>query len=147
MAWVVGIGFFLLLLFAFPKQMGILIALCAMVVAVVVLYEQFERADKQRLAARIMTVAMYSEARCSKEYPIVVETTNRSSKTIKKIYFDLQGYRENHSDTVLSSFTTSDRIMKPGESYVSCYKMPYGFNHPSQRWLSWRAKVSRAEPL
>ncbi len=141
MAWVFGIGIGLFLLFAFPKQMGVLILL--LVVGAAGLFgfdylQQQKRAEEYRKREESITLsAAYDMGRCSAEFPIFVEIRNGYTETIESLTFELGGYREGHSSTIYKGLSyTSDRILAPGETYTACWTQPsldYGAQETPQR--------------
>ncbi len=121
MVWVVGIGLGLLLLFAFPKQMGALIVLLVLAGAGLFgfLYLQDQqRAEEYRKREESITLsATYDAAGCSAEYPILITIRNNYTQTIESLTFELGGYREGYSSPVYQGHSyESDRIMAPGDT-------------------------------
>ena len=64
MAWVIGIGIFLFLLFAFPRAMGGLIVLCGLAIGGFLLWEKLERDNRARERAAI-SITPGCPARCA----------------------------------------------------------------------------------
>lgn len=152
MAWVVGIGIGLLLLFAFPKQMGALILLIVMAGAglfgFIYLQDQ-RRAEEYRKQEESITLsAAYGAGGCSAEYPILITIRNGYTQTLESLSFKLGGYHEGYSSPVYQGLSyTSDRIMAPGDTYTACWTKPslrYGAQEVPPEGLTWRASYSYA---
>lgn len=152
MAWIVGIGLALFLLFAFPKQMGIVILL--VVVGAVGLFGYFYLEDQRRAEEyrerqeSIVLAASFDVAKCSAEFPVLVEIRNGYTETVQSLTFELSGYREGYSSPVYRGLSyKSDRIIAPGETYVACWTQPdldYGAQAAPPQSLTWRATYSYA---
>ncbi len=150
--WVFGTGIGLLLLFAFPKQMGavILLILLAGVGLLSFLHLQDQqRAEEHRKREESITLsAAYGAGGCSEEYPILITIRNGYTQTIKSLTFELGGYREGYSSPVYQGLSyTSDRIMAPGDTYAACWTQPsihYGAQEAPPEGLTWRASYSYA---
>lgn len=152
MAWVVGIGIALFLLFTFPKQMGAVILLLVVAGAGVGgwLYIQDQQlAEERRQREESITLsAAYDIAGCSAEFPILISIRNGYTQTIESLTFELGGYREGYSSPVYEgSSYKSDRIIAPGETYTACWTQPsldYGAQETPPAGLTWRASYSYA---
>jgi uncharacterized membrane protein len=124
MAWVIGIGIFLFLLFAFPKQIGFII-LC--IVGVCIFYyvkAEHDSKRKSELISMIKHRAAADSKLCSDpNYPISVGFLNDTNKTINRISFILSSKREGFSSNISTSYLDSDKILKPNEGYVNCWSL------------------------
>lgn len=139
MVWVVGIGIFLFLLLAFPKQIGAVILLIIVAIGALYFYLYQGQQARARKNAMILATAGADQA-CGSEYPLQIKFTNTTSETLLKVNFDLYGYRPGYSDAVVSSYLrSSDRIMKPGDVYSACWRYPeeYGkrVDHTGLDWV------------
>ncbi|WP_324134765.1 hypothetical protein [Bosea sp. (in: a-proteobacteria)] len=151
MAWVAGICIALFLLFAFPRQMALLIVLLVVaavaVVALVSESNQKAAASRAREMALVEITARGDMAVCSDPlYPVVVAFVNRSpDRILNAVSFSLKAFRPGFSDPVLTAYALrSDRIMRPGETYLSCWAKPVG-QFPAgftAQNLSWAAEKS-----
>jgi hypothetical protein len=61
LAWVFGLGVALFLLLAFPKQVGVLVAIVLLVAGLAVGYSWLEAKEKQRRLDKLTVVARYAE--------------------------------------------------------------------------------------
>jgi hypothetical protein len=152
MVWVFGIGIGLLLLFAFPKQMGAVILL--ILLAGVGLFGFLHLQDRQRAEEyrkreeSIALSAAYGAGGCSAEYPILITIRNGYTQTIESLTFELGGYREGYSSPLYQGLSyKSDRIIAPGDTYAACWTQPslyYGAQEVPPAGLTWRASYSYA---
>lgn len=152
MAWIVGIGIALFLLFVFPKQMGIVILVVIGGAAALFGYlylEDQRRAEEYRERKESITLeASYDLTKCSTEFPLLVEIRNGYTDTLQSLTFEINGYREGYSSPVYRGYSyKSDRIIAPGETYVACWTQPgldYGARATPPQSLNWRATYSYA---
>lgn len=151
MAWVVGIGVFLFLLFAFPRAMGGLIVLCGLVIGGFLLWEKLERDNRARESAAISIIVSYDLERCSSDFPLFVGVVNGSDRTLEAVSFGIEGHRTGFSRAVYDSGYlgySSDRIVSSGDGWGNCWSLPrqaydvseqtLSLNPPST--LTWSAK-------
>ncbi len=127
MAWVVGIGIFLFLLFLFPRPVISLIILCAVAGGALFLY--YYLGDKRRGSkiAGIDITVNYNIPKCSKDYPLEIRIKNNSGSTINKIRFNLAGYREGFSEPIYGTGYDkyeTDKIIPIGKTLWMCWKIP-----------------------
>lgn len=144
MAWVVGIGLFLLLLFAFPKQVGVLIGLVCLIAAGIGLYIYLQNEMAARERAKISAFASVYPSCSDPNFPLLIDFTNNSKKRVMKIFFDIRGYREGFSDAIAGDYSrSSDRIIEPGASYTSCWTYPNTYGRQIDfTGLKWTVEVN-----
>ncbi len=128
-ASVLAVAFFVLLLLAFPRRMMILLAVVAVVGVVIasVLFgvEAYQNQQRERLNNGLQFVVYFDTRDCMAEYPLRVEITNRTDRTMNAVSFTLSGYRKSYSKPLRSEYTSNyDRIIGSRESYVSCWRVP-----------------------
>lgn len=148
MAWVIGIGVVLFLLFAFPKQMGaVLLLLLAVGGGVLgwIFYSDSQRLEEyKRIKESVSMSATFDAVRCSTEFPIIIKINNRHTETLISVSFGISGFREGYSAPVYkASYLTSDRIISPGQSYETCWAVPslvYGAAAAQPETLNWKAE-------
>lgn len=141
-AIIVGI----ILVFVFPKQMGILVAVVVIAIGAIYLYLYVDENNrKKQIEAVSISVAFNAEA-CSEEYPIAVNFKNGSKKTVEKIRWNIGAYRPGYSDNIVNYGTYSgeystpyetDRILSPGQTFGLCYKAPLLKSGASQSEVTW----------
>lgn len=127
-AWVLGVGIGLWLLFRYPKKMGITIAV---VVALAtagagVLYWVQSTATRNHEAevATLKTKARADSSVCTDPaYPIAVAFHNTSNRILEYVTFNLEARRPGYSSAVYSNYQTSDRILQPDDVYTSCWSL------------------------
>jgi|TARA_R110001583_G_scaffold167075_1_gene319894 hypothetical protein len=146
MVWIaIIIG--IILLFAFPKQVGILIAVIVIGSGATYLY--FEEQDKQRerqIDAVTITIT-FDKKSCSQEFPLLVSIINGSKNIVEKISWNIGAHKRGHSNNVVdygysSEYSTpysSDKILNSGQRFSVCYKTPSisGKHLPNE--LDWSA--------
>jgi hypothetical protein len=151
MVWVVGIGIGLLLLFAFPRQMGAVILF--LVVGAGVLFgfiynAEQQRAEEHRKKIESITISAAYDPGCEAAFPILISIRNGYTQTIQTLTFELGGYREGYSSPVYRGLSyKSDRIITPGQTYTACWTQPgldYGAQEAPAASLTWRASYSYA---
>lgn len=135
---------FVVLLLAFPRQILLIcgLGIAGVVGLLVMMHENGER-NARKLEALLADVEMairYDVNACSAEYPLNITTTNRSKDlTIKEIEFVVGAYKPNHSNLIVKTGEwTSDRIIRPGQSYGSCWKVPYTAEKVDPATLEWK---------
>jgi hypothetical protein len=156
MAWVLGIGVSLVLLFAFPKQMIALLVLAAVAVGGFLYLMHLEDVRRieanERDRAQVAIRAKADSKICNDpRYPVMVELSNRSSsRTLNSVYFSLAAHKPGYSGSVVNNTHTSDKILAPGEKYVDCWsldswvKPPEGYTYDMLQWdastnsVTWR---------
>lgn len=137
MAWVVGIGIFLLLLAAFPRFTIGLVALAGL--GIFAIFTATNTANKRAAERRAMVVvsAGYDVQRCAPDYPVAVTITNRAPSTVSSTSFTLKGYASGHSDPIYDSGYgqyRDDRIIEPGNAWATCWTVPRrAYNVSEQR--------------
>ena len=151
MAWVVGIGIFLFLLFAFPRSMGALIVLCGLAIGGFLLWQKLEIDNRARERAAISITVSYDLERCSSDFPLFIEIVNGSDRTLEAVSFGIEGRRTGYSEPLYDSGYlgySSDRIIASNDGWANCWTLPrqaYGasdqiiaLNPPDT--LTWSAK-------
>jgi len=129
MGWIIGLlafVVFLVFLFKAPKQtIGCLVVIVTIIAvgwyALVTKPEQ----DRKRLNEQVVVTVVYDEEKCSKDYPLAVYIHNKSNKTVTKVEWDFNAYRPGFSSNLAGyQYYSSDKILKPGESWFVCYRLP-----------------------
>lgn len=70
---------------------------------------------------------------CSSEHPLAVTIHNKSPQTVSYTRFRIAVMKEGYSSNlaIRSDSVTSDKILKPGESEITCWSMPELRAHPT----------------
>jgi len=129
MAWVVGIGFGLLLLFVFPKQTIAVVIGLAVVGGLLLYIEQrnnsryYQAREEER---RAIEVTAKVDSRCDDpKFPLFIGVVNRGKKALMKTSFDVKAFRPGYSDPVVSTLLyKSDKIVEPNEGWGTCWSLP-----------------------
>jgi hypothetical protein len=127
MAWVIGIGIFLFLLFAFPRAMVGLIVLCGVGIGGFLLWDKIKTDERARLRAAVTVTVTHNIERCSPEYPLFIRIQNGSEDTVEKVSFGIEGNRAGYSDPLYDSGYqgySSDKIIASGEGWANCWTLP-----------------------
>ena len=142
MGWVAAL-IALFLLFIFPRQMGYLFLLLVAIVGFFFLKEEMKERDHKSVSI----IISYDLDNCSKDFPLNTRILNNNKKILNRVFWDISAKREGYSSDVLEysaySSRTSDKILKPGESYGVCYAAPE-INSGSPPNLIWEAVKIRA---
>jgi hypothetical protein len=147
--WVLGIGFFLILLFSFPRQMGVLIAL--VIAGGVLLYIHTERQAESRRKEQslVETRASWNSVVCkSPTHPVLVLFANKNNKSTKEMRFSLQAHRPGFSKPVFDDYKSSDMIVAPGEVNGLCFAINSLFGSPppsDAASLVWTARLNSVD--
>jgi hypothetical protein len=146
MVWIAGIGITLILLFTFPRQMGIVFVSLVGIAAAVGGYFYFVEQTNIKKKSLISINATYDKTQCTDpNYPLSLVVHNGSTEVLNRLSLEVTANRVGYSDSVFFDYFTSDKIMQPNEYYSSCwslddYKMKALQFLPSA--LTWKAKVS-----
>lgn len=134
MSWLFGLVIlvvFLFLLFKYPKQILALAGL--LVVCIFILWYVFVTLPNQMRTERSNKVTLsiaYNTTNCGLQYPLNIIITNRSDKTVKKVEWSLVVNKPGFS-TNLAGYSddySCDKILKPGEAWSVCYRLPSTLN-------------------
>lgn len=155
MVWIVGIGIGLFLLFAFPRQMLLLIAGLTVLGLGTWAYLYYQEQSRKSLEEKVHVLVVYDADRCNEEFPLLVTIRNTSKETVESTSFDLSGFRSGHSAPVYQrgylDYKT-DKIIPPGKGYSGCWRVPDPAYSVSQQTIAatppeaavW--KVTRTNP-
>ena len=124
MAWIVGLGIALALIFLFPRQMGVLILVLIAGAAGLYFYFQQQWTNAARERSQVTASASVDSARCTDpNYPIAIAFRNGSSRTVLNVRFTILAHQPGFSGSRYSSYSSSDRIMRPGEGHLACWSL------------------------
>ncbi|KXO13893.1 hypothetical protein AKG98_1638 [Moritella sp. JT01] len=142
MIWVaILIG--ILLLFSFPKQMGILIGVVAVGCGATYLYSEAEKSKKIKQIEAVIVTVSFNTKYCSEEFPIFVNIKNRSNKIVEKVSWGINAYRKGYSSNVADNNYfreySSDKILNTGQHFGVCYKVPPLSGTLNPKDLNWLA--------
>ncbi|GAA4108628.1 hypothetical protein ACFFTN_01225 [Aminobacter aganoensis] len=146
MAWVAGIGLGLVLLFMFPKQVGLLALAIAAIGGATFAYMWAESKIDESERLKIIVTVEYNTVRCAPERPIYIVFRNSNDKTLTRMSFVLEGYRPGYSSSVSDDLLFSDKIIEPLKGYGGCWM----FDQPTYKdpidapSLDWRVRLTSA---
>jgi hypothetical protein len=132
MVWIAAIIAIILLL-AFPKQVGILVSIAVAGAGLLVLFFYIQEETRKKELDSVSVSVRYDPTICPEGYPISVSFKNGSSKTIKRVAWNIAARKPGHSSNVIeydlyrSEYSTSyssDKILAPGAVYALCYTSP-----------------------
>jgi len=151
MAWVLGIGIGLFLLFSFPRATLGLVAVLAASLSGFLLWTKLENDAHARERASILVTVEHDVAWCSDTHPLAISISNGSERTLERVTFRVEGHRKGYSTPLYEgSNYVSDRIIPPGKNWGSCWTAPQAAYAAPQDVLNvnlpvtlvWTAKVS-----
>lgn len=147
MAWLVGIGIFVLLLIRFPRQVGAVIGIALLGIAGLALYSWVTGSQADRQKALIVVSASVTPTICSDpKYPISVQVQNHSNRVLNSVSFLLQGFVPGHSNATATDYLTSDLIVPIGLQVWQCWNKPWAYpDYGDPKTLQWHASVSSVD--
>jgi len=122
MAWVIGIGISLALLFAFPRQFGIALVVLVTLIGGIFIYLKVDDKAKEGVEIRVT----YDKAKCNQDkYPLFVEIYNGSRSTINGISYVITAHRPGHSNNIADyNVIDSGAILNQKDSHMYCVLLP-----------------------
>ncbi len=137
----------IILIFIFPKQMGVLAAVLVAGIAAIYLYLQAEESNRKKQNDAVSITVKYDKTVCSAEFPIAVNFKNGSRKTVTKISWNIGAFKSGYSNNIVDyglysgEYSTpyeSDKILTPNQAFGLCYKAPSlkGGNSPES--VNWK---------
>jgi len=145
MGWVAAL-IALFLLFIFPRQMGYLFLVLVAVAGFFLLKEESKSNNRERDNKSVSIIISYDLDSCTKDFPLNTEILNNNKKILNSVSWEISAKREGYSSDALEDIMnsrTSDKILKPGESYGACYQAPQ-IRIGSAPNLIWKAEDIRA---
>jgi hypothetical protein len=95
----------------------------------------------------VTVTVRYDTKSCSKEFPLFVTIKNGSNKTVEKVSWNIDAYKQGYSNNVVdygysSEYSTpysSDKILNSGQGHAVCYKVPALTGTLEPQNLNWSA--------
>lgn len=115
-------------------------ALIALIGVAVATYFGHHWYTYERHAAKIEPIIRIDDKLCAKgDYPLFISFVNKSGATIDRVSFTLEARMPGRSSNIASFENySSDAIIKPGEGFGSCYRVPrlseFVLNLSSLKW-------------
>ncbi len=137
----------IILLFVFPKQMGILLVVVVVGIVTTYLYLEAENKKQKKQRDDVTVTIRYDTKSCSKEFPLLVTIKNGSKKTVNKVSWNIGAYKKGYSNNVVEygysgEYRTpysSDKILSSGQGHAVCYKVPPLSRTLEPQNLNWSA--------
>jgi hypothetical protein len=152
MIWVaIIIG--IILLFVFPKQMGMIIGLVVVGIGGAYFYFEEEAKERKRQRNSVIINISYDLNACSTGYPLHVTINNQSKKRVDKVSWNVGAFRPGYSNNIVDygysgEYDTpysSDKILNSGQGSGSCYTAPAIEGDHDPKILSWSVIHKRVE--
>lgn len=90
----------------------------------ILIKEYYSEYQRSKLKDEIKVVVEFPSKKCENKYPIYIQITNTSDKTIDKSSIYIGVYNKGYSTNLAinNNQITSDKIIKPNEVYDFCHK-------------------------
>jgi hypothetical protein len=125
-----------LLLFAFPRQMSVVLAVGALIGAVLGGYYLWEKRKFTAEESAVEMTVVYDAQQCDEAEPLLVTISNRSSTAVARVEWVFSarrpGYRGELTGGWLKAYA-SDKLIAPGQQRKICYPAPKPGQHAVQR--------------
>ena len=143
LAWVIGVGIALLLLFRFPREMLIFVGFILLCGLGAWGYFYRENSLRETDQQSVVIVASLGNGCSDAEYPLSVVFQNHNKKRLMDVSFFLEGREPQHSKPVYTKYITWDGITDPGQSSSACWSIDQSsLNDRIPAALEWSGKVS-----
>lgn len=105
------------------KIIGVIILGIVLLIVIFVTYLFLsERADRIQQDKVGITVG-YNLEKCTKDYPLYIEISNKSDKTVSFVDFDLDIHRKGYSKDISDWMDyETDKIIEPNHSWGTCWR-------------------------
>ena len=143
MIWAVTIAI-IVLLFIYPKQMGVLLFVLLAGIGIVALIDYLVSSQKEKEQKLVSVAVSYDPSSCSKDSPLSFRIRNGSKKIVNKVswniivtakgsssnivdYESFPNYQGEYSTGPHSESSTpysTNKNLTPGELFSVCYKAP-----------------------
>jgi len=137
----------IILLFVFPKQVGVLLGVITVGCGVIYLYFEAENRERQKQIDAVTVAVSFSQGSCTSEFPIFVKIKNGSRSVVEKVSWNLSAHKNGYSSNVIdygnsgrySTPYSSDKILNSGQSFSVCYRVPTLSGKLDPKALNWSA--------
>ena len=107
---------------------GLIVLVCCAVAALALLFGGIELQDRQaeRERGAIATTVSSYPAACSPAYPLSIQFTNTSKRTVTGFSYSLQGFEEGRSRDLAGygdRYLSEDHILGPGVGLQTCRRL------------------------
>ena len=134
--WILFVLSVVILLFAFPRQMSVVLAVAAVVGAVAGAYYYFQQREAVRIESAVAITARHDLQQCPEESPLRVVIDNQSPETVERVDWVFSarrpGYRSELTGGWLKPFR-SDESIEPGAEWSGCFPAPTPPEHVVKR--------------
>ena len=144
MIWLGALLIVIAVLFlVFPQKMGSLVAVILAGIGIIILIMFIDSYRTKEAEESVSITVSYAPASCGENLPLHFKITNRSKKVVNKVKWDITATRKGYSSNIIQYGGylpySSDKMLKPGESYSGCYGVPFIGDTPPQN-LIWKVK-------
>jgi hypothetical protein len=125
MAWLIAAVVFLVPLVFFPRAAAYILAVAAILLGGWALYEWMENQRTLAEEEKVLIAASFDRAACPADTPVLAKATNRSSRPVLSVRFDISVKRRGYSNEIgRLSRLVDDQPMAPGAESRYCYALP-----------------------
>ena len=125
-----------LLLFAFPRQMSVILAVGALIGSVAGGFYLWEKRKLTAQESAVEITVVYDAQQCDPAEPLLVTISNRSATAVVRTEWVFSarrpGYRGELTGGWLKAYA-SDKVIAPGQQQKACYPAPKPGQHAVQR--------------
>ncbi len=153
MIWAGVLVVVVVLLFVFPQQMGVLLAVIFAGIGITVLIMFIDSYRTEKAEESVSIVVSYVPASCSEDFPLHYKITNGGKKIVNKVEWNITATREGYSNNVVNYIYSgydeydtpfsSDKILKPGEFLSVCHMAPSTKTETPPQNLIWKVSNKR----
>jgi hypothetical protein len=143
MIWV-GVLVIAVLLFVFPKQMGVLLSVLIVGTGIIALIDYTYSINREKEQESVSVVVSYAPDTCGKDSPLSFKITNGSKKIVNRVSWNIIATKKGYSSNIIdyesspsyqneysvgyqkegSTPYSTDKILKPKETFSVCNKVP-----------------------
>jgi hypothetical protein len=136
----------IVLLFLFPKKMGLVAGLIIATFLAVVVYIKVDEGNRKSQLDAVSIVIEYGTSNCSFAEPVNVVIKNGSGSTVESVKWSISAYQAGYSANVIDDgkyYGTnqapyeSRQALAPNESISLCYEVPTLKSDINVSGLSW----------
>jgi hypothetical protein len=100
--------------------------------------------NREAVNKKIIVSVAYNPHTCSINTPLLVNVKYNSSKTITKVWWEVDIFIPGHSTNIagFDNRYSTDKILMPGEAWTSCYQLPTSLKVGNQDLASFQYVIS-----
>jgi hypothetical protein len=142
----------IILLFKFPKQtlfisVGLILLCIILWWALITIPDNRQKNIMEGINKNVNITVSYSLSDCNPGFPLLVTIKNNSNKTITKVSWEVNIYIPGFSKDIsgYDNRYDSDKILRPGEIWLSCYKLPSKIDAKNHDLSSLQYEISHKD--